>query len=69
MRTVKHAKLTISSFDESVSHVRSSVQEMLAHLKISVQKVDFKIEEVQFVPNHLSFELQYEQIQALINTK
>ena len=32
-RTVKHAKLPISSFDESVSHIRSSLQEMLAHLK------------------------------------
>ena len=32
-RTIKHAKLPISSFDQSVSYIRSSVQEMLAHLK------------------------------------
>ena len=32
-RIVKHAKLPISSFDESVSELRPSMQEMLAHLK------------------------------------
>ena len=37
VRSVKHANLLIFSFDQSARHIQSSVQEMLAHLKKTVQ--------------------------------